>query len=137
MIDLGTLPGGVTSIANATNSSGVIVGQSDGSSTDGNWHAVGWDADREIRDLGTLPGGTYSIAFAINDSNVVVGYGNLSNNAPHAIIWTSSGKQDLNSLIPSASGWVLINANAINNAGQITGYGTIKGSNHAFLLTPK
>jgi probable HAF family extracellular repeat protein len=137
MIDLGTLPGGVTSIANAINLSGIIVGQSDGSSTGGHWHAVEWDVSRKIHDLGTLPGGTYSVAFAINDSDVVVGYGNLSDNAPHAMIWNSSGKQDLNALIPADSGWVLINANAINNVGQITGYGTHNGYNRAFLLTPK
>lgn len=137
MIDLGTLAGGVTSIANAINSSAIIVGQSDGSTTDGNWHAVKWDSSRKIHDLGTFPGGTYSVAFAINDYDVVVGYGNLSNNAAHAMIWNSSGIHDLNSLIPSGSGWVLINANAINKVGQITGYGTIKGYNHAFLLTPK
>jgi probable HAF family extracellular repeat protein len=137
MIDLGTLAGGVTSIANAINLSGIIVGQSDGTNTGGNWHAVKWDAERKIHDLGTLPGGTYSIAFAINDFGVVVGYGNLSNNAAHAAIWTSSGVKDLNSLIPSGSGWVLINANAINNVGQITGYGTHNGFNRAFLLTPK
>lgn len=137
MIDLGTLAGGVTSIANAINLSGLIVGQSDSSSTGGNWHAVKWDSERKIHDLGTLPGGTYSVAFAINDFDVVVGYGNLSNNAAHAAIWTSTGVKDLNSLIPADSGWVLINANAINNVGQITGYGTIHGYNHAFLLTPK
>jgi probable HAF family extracellular repeat protein len=137
MINLGTLTGGVTSIANAINSSAIIVGQSDGSNTGGNWHAVKWDTSRKIHDLGTFPGGTYSVAFAINDYDVVVGYGNLSNNAAHAMIWNSSGIHDLNSLIPSGSGWVLINANAINKVGQITGYGTIKGHNHAFLLTPK
>ena len=136
--DLGTLSGGVTSIANAINSSGVIAGQSDGTSTGGHWHAVMWDTAYKIHDLGVLSGGNYSIAFAINDSNVVVGYGNLSNNAAHAMIWTSSGgMKDLNSLIPANSGWVLINANAINKLGQITGYGTIKGYNHAFVLTPK
>jgi len=135
--DLGTLPGGVTSIANAINTSGEIAGQSDGSSTSGHWHAVLWDTSRKIHDLGVISGGNYSIAFAVNDSEVVVGYGNLRNNAAHAMIWTSSGgMQDLNSLIPSGSGWVLINANAINNVGQITGYGVIKGHNHAFLLTP-
>jgi len=31
---------------------------------------------------------------------------------------------------------VLINANAVNDSGQITGYGTKNGHNHAFLLTP-
>ena len=138
MINLGTLAGGVTSIANAINSSGVIVGQSDGFTTGGNWHAVKWDASRKIHDLGTPLGGRYSVAFAINDFDVVVGYGDLSNGFPHAMIWgNTTGKHDLNALIPSGSGWVLINANAINKVGQITGYGTIHGYNHAFLLTPR
>lgn len=44
--------------------------------------------------------------------------------------------QDLNNLIPASSGWVLVEANAINNTGQITGYGLKGGHNHAFLLTP-
>jgi probable HAF family extracellular repeat protein len=137
MKDLGTLPGGVTSVANAINASGVIVGQSDGTSTRGYWHAVLWDTSRKIHDLGVIAGGTYSVAFAVNDSDVVVGYGNLSNNAAHAMIRTpSGGMQDLNSLIPANSGWVLINANSINNVGQITGYGTKGGHNRAFLLTP-
>jgi len=135
--DLGTLPGGVTSVANAINSAGVIVGQSDGSGTAGHWRAVMWDASRKIHSLGVLPGGTYSIAFGVNDSGVVVGYGNISNNAAHAMIWTSiGGMQDLNSLLPLNSGWLLINANSINNLGQITGYGTRGGHNHAFVLTP-
>jgi len=137
MKDLGTLWGGVTSMANAINSSGVVVGQSDGNVTGGHWHAVKWDTSGKIKDLGVLKGGTYSIGFGVNDSNVVVGYGNISTNAAHAMIWTSSGgMQDLNSLIPSSSGWTLINANAINNAGQITGYGSKNGHNHAFVLTP-
>jgi len=137
MTDLGTLPGGVTSMANAINAAGDIAGQSDGTSTAGHWHAVLWDTSRKIHDLGVLSGGSYSMAFAVNDSQVAVGYGNLSNNAAHAMIWTSSGgMQDLNLLIPANSGWVLINANAINNVGQITGYGAKGGHNHGFLLTP-
>lgn len=138
MKDLGTLPGGVTSIANAINTNGVIVGQSDGTNTGGQWHAVLWNASGKIQDLGMLKSGIYSIAFGVNDFNVVVGYCNLSNGAVRAIRWTSAGgMQDLNSLIPSNSGWALINANAINNVGQITGYGTKGGYNHAFVLTPK
>jgi probable HAF family extracellular repeat protein len=137
MIDLGTLSGGVTSMANAINTSGVIVGQSDGTYTGGHWRAVMWDTSRKIHNLGVIPGGNYSIAFAVNDSNVVVGYGNVFNNAAHAMIWTAArGMKDLNSLIPAGSGWVLINANAINNVGQITGYGSKGGHNHAFLLSP-
>ena len=138
MKDLGTLWGGTTSMANAINSSGVAVGQSDGHNTGGLWHAVQWGSDGGIRDLGVLKGGTYSIAFGVNDSDVVVGYGNISTNAPHAMIWTEgSGMKDLNSEIPSGTGWTLINANAINNVGQITGYGSKNGHNHAFVLMPK
>ena len=136
--DLGTLPGGITSMANGINDSGIIVGQSDGSATRGLWHAVLWNSSDKIQDLGTLVGGTYSIAFAVNDGSVVVGYGNIWNNAAHAMIWTSTGgMQDLNDLISSGSGWVLLSANAINRSGQITGYGTKNGKNHAYLLTPQ
>jgi hypothetical protein len=45
--------------------------------------------------------------------------------------------KDLNKLIPSGSGWVLEQAFAINNAGQIVGTGTINGKEHGFLLTPR
>jgi probable HAF family extracellular repeat protein len=136
MKDLGTLSGGDTSMANALNSSGIVVGQSNSGSVLA-WHAVKWDASNKIDDLGTLPGGTYSVAFGINDSSEIVGYGNIADNAAHAMLWTSTGgMQDLNNLIPANSGWVLINANAINASGQITGYGTKGAHNHAFLLTP-
>ncbi len=137
MKDLGTLSGGLSSMANAINLSGVIAGQSDGKNTGGHWHAVTWSAAGLIKDLGLLKGGTYSIAFGINDSGAVVGYGNIANNAAHAMIWESGkGMRDLNSLIPSGTGWTLINAYSINNVGQITGYGSRYGHNHAFVLTP-
>jgi probable HAF family extracellular repeat protein len=137
MKDLGTLSGGQTSMANAINSSGIVAGQSDGAHTGSEWHAVLWDATGKIRDLGLLKGGSYSVAFGINDSGVVVGYGNVASNAAHAMIWTASnGMRDLNSLIPANIGWTLINANAINNVGQITGYGSKRGHNHGFVLTP-
>jgi probable HAF family extracellular repeat protein len=43
----------------------------------------------------------------------------------------------LNRLIPANSGWVLGEANGINDLGQIVGYGTIRRQTHAFLLTPE
>ena len=43
---------------------------------------------------------------------------------------------DLNTLLPPASGWVLLSANAINDAGQIVGEGTFNDEPRAFLLTP-
>jgi hypothetical protein len=45
---------------------------------------------------------------------------------------------DLNTLIDPAAGWELNSAQAINDHGQITGYGFVLalGQQHAFLLTP-
>ena len=138
MKDLGTLAGGTTSMAYAINSSAVMVGQSNSGGSANPWHAVMWNAARKIQDLGILSGGTSSGAFGVNDSDEVVGYGDISTGAPHAFLWTqAAGMRDLNSLIPANSGWVLINANAINRLGQITGYGTFNGHNHGFLLSPK
>jgi probable HAF family extracellular repeat protein len=85
-----------------------------------------------------LPGGTTSAGCYINDSNQIVGFSSTATSASDATIWTQKGgMQDLNNLIPPNSGWVLVLANSINNAGQITGYGTINGEDHAFLLTPQ
>ena len=44
---------------------------------------------------------------------------------------------DLNNLIPANSGWLLQQATAINDQGQIVGYGTLNGQSEAFLLTPQ
>jgi hypothetical protein len=43
---------------------------------------------------------------------------------------------DLNDLIPTNSGWELIEARSINAAGQIVGWGMHAGRTNAFLLTP-
>ena len=43
---------------------------------------------------------------------------------------------DLNTLIDPLSGWELLDAADINDAGQITGQGLIGGEYHAYLLTP-
>ena len=43
---------------------------------------------------------------------------------------------DLNTLLPLNSGWVLMEANDINDNGQITGYGLHNGVGRAFRLSP-
>ncbi|MCW3052237.1 MAG: hypothetical protein JWN14_1407, partial [Chthonomonadales bacterium] len=43
---------------------------------------------------------------------------------------------DLNSLLPADSGWVLTNANGINDRGQIVGSGIYQGKQRAYLLSP-
>jgi probable HAF family extracellular repeat protein len=135
--DLGTLPGGALSNANGINSSGDVSGYSTSATSGSNWIAVFWDAAAKIHSLGTLSGGNSSAGYGINDSNQIVGFSSTATSTSDAMIWSQkTGMQDLNSLIPANSGWVLELAVWINNAGQITGYGTINGQNHAFLLTP-
>jgi probable HAF family extracellular repeat protein len=136
--DLGALLGGTLSNAQGINASGVIAGYSNSSTSGSNFVTVAWDPSGKIHNLGTLPGGTSSAAYDINDSNQIVGFSNTVTSTSDAMIWTQKGgMKDLNSLIPPNSGWVLVLANWINNSGQITGYGTINGENHAFLLTPQ
>jgi hypothetical protein len=43
----------------------------------------------------------------------------------------------VDTLIPAHSGWVLEEATSISDAGNIFGYGTIKGTQHGFPLTPR
>jgi probable HAF family extracellular repeat protein len=43
---------------------------------------------------------------------------------------------DLNYAVANLNGWTLESAAAINDLGQIVGYGTIDGVEHAFLLDP-
>ncbi len=87
-----------------------------------------------VQDLGTL-GGTESLAWGISGSNQIVGYSTNSGAVRRAFLYENS-MVDLNSLISPAAAWVLSEARAINNAGQIVGSGVINGATHAFLLTP-
>jgi probable HAF family extracellular repeat protein len=91
------------------------------------------------QDLGTLSDQhRFSIARAINNAEQVVGYSNPSYFTPsdkRAFIYDSV-MHDLNNLIPAGSGWVLSEANDINDAGQIVGNGLLNGQERAFLLTP-
>jgi len=82
-------------------------------------------------DLGTL-GGFESTANGINDAGQIVG---VSNELP--FIYFNGIMTNLNTLIPSNSGWTLDTANAINDSGQIVGSGiNPSGIGGAYLLTP-
>jgi probable HAF family extracellular repeat protein len=140
MQDLGVL-GGCESIAASVNNYGQVVG---GSSTtcDGSIrHAFLWTKRDGMRDLGTPLGTSFGGPGAINLFGQIVGAACpencVSQESVHAFIWTSRTEWlDLNDLIPSGSGWVLENTQAINAWGQIAGRGLIGGEYHAFLLSP-
>ena len=91
-----------------------------------------------MQDLGTL-GGDESQAYAINSSGQIVGYSYpvTNNYSWHACIWQNGSIYDLNDYVVSGSDWSLEYATAINDKGQIVGYGTNpQGQHHAFLLNP-
>ncbi len=115
----------------AINNNDHIAGYVSGSSAD---HAFRYSTN--FFDLGTL-GGSFSYAFSINNSNIIVGgsYTDANNLLYHAFICTNSSLVDLNNqLDDSGAGWVLNEARAINDSGQIAGIGMLNGEKHAFLL---
>ena len=57
-------------------------------------------------------------------------------NDQRAVIWIGDELYDLNELIPTDSGWELIEARAVNNHMEIVGYGMFNGVKKAFLLLP-
>ena len=133
MHDLGTL-GGNASSGYAMNASGNITGSSTVAGTPLS-HAFFYDGT--MHDLGML-GGLNSYGRGINASGQIVGDSEIGGDPiQHAFIHDAvHGMVDLNTLINPANGWNLVLANAINDSGQITGYGTIQGATHGFLLTP-
>lgn len=95
-----------------------------------------------MTDLGTL-GGLHSYANGINNIGQVVGESHYDKTLTgpiytRAFLYSGGKMTDLNSLIDPNSGWILRKALAINDSGQIVGYGYTGGSTtyHAFLLTP-
>jgi probable HAF family extracellular repeat protein len=132
--DLGVLPGDISSIATGINDSGQVVGYSNRSSI-GDPRAFLYSGGTMI-DLGTLPGGITTNPYDINNSGQVVGEWTYSSNGFRAFLYSGGTMTDLNNLIPSASGWTLTTARAINDSGQIAGTSSIGGQNRAFRADP-
>jgi probable HAF family extracellular repeat protein len=147
--DLGTL-GGDTGVANWINDDGEIAGKADlPGPTPQNHNAVLWE-DGSIIDLGTLPGDACANAYYVNSRGQVVGTSEsrdlcLVPTGEHAFLWEDDGSMvDLNNLIPADSSLQLTFAVAINDRGEIAGFGVPPGCapkdvgicGHAYILIP-
>ncbi|HEX4750162.1 MAG TPA: hypothetical protein VH302_11525 [Bryobacteraceae bacterium] len=83
-----------------------------------------------------LTSGTGSATLGLNAIGSGVGYTAVSATDMHAEIFSGGSRSDLNSEIRTDSGWTLSAATAINDFGQIVGFGSYQGLTQAFLLTP-
>lgn len=124
--------GGTHGFATGINDAGIVVGYAN--ATDGFNHPCMY-TNGTVTDLGTL-GGIAGGAIDINNLNQIVG-SYTKNGVTHAFVHQNGSMQDLNTLV-NASGtpWELTAATSISDSGFITGYGTINGQVHGFLLSP-
>jgi probable HAF family extracellular repeat protein len=123
--NLGSLGGVAWNTPAAINALGEVVGFSDlpGDQNGApNFHAFLWTAQTGMQDLGTLQGDVYSEALDINEQGQVVGTSCTANFAScRAFIWQNGVMTDLNTIIPPNSPLYLLDANGINNRGEIAG----------------
>lgn len=123
------------------NNDGLIVGRAFG-------QAAFQHPSNNLMLLDTLEGFLHARADGVNDNGSIVGfsYNDGLNPSPtsHATYWDadspSTAAIDLNSFLPASvreEGWMLINAQAINNSGSIIGqaYNTGLDLQHAFVLS--
>ncbi len=114
----------LTAEALGINENGDIVGSSQN-------HAVQWHAGAGPEELAASRPDEGSAAYGVDDQDHIVGY-----SGNHATLWDNLRPVDLNTRVPSGSGWTLMNARAINNHGQVIGIGTVKERMHGFRLDP-
>jgi probable HAF family extracellular repeat protein len=137
VVDLGGLAGGVSNVAGSINNRGEVAGTSQ--FADGSVHAFVWSKEKGMHDLGSLPGAVVTVppcCNTINDSGEVVGFSFDATGNVTAFVWRDHTMADLNTLIPKDSGWQLLFAQSLNDAGEIVGQGLIGGESHAFLAVP-
>jgi probable HAF family extracellular repeat protein len=136
-VDLGNL-GGPIAVGTSINERGDVVGGS--VSGDGTFHPFLWTRQMgKMQDLGTFQGAVAAVApccNTINSRREVVGIWFESNGPAGAFLWRDNQLMELSTLIPQGSPWSGLQAGAINDAGEIAGWGTINGETHAFVAKP-
>jgi probable HAF family extracellular repeat protein len=125
----------------ALNNSNQAVGGTSWGKTTGPYVPALWNGTSltVLGSLGGLLGTDHGEAWGLNDAGDVVGQSKDAGGADLAFLWTSGTMYNLNDWLAAGSaGWTLASARAINDHGQIVGYGlNPQGQTHAFLATPQ
>ena len=143
---LPTLPGARDPVATAINDRGQVIGSAVFSDPNDPRIARGYLWLPEPDAITGRPAGLHELRLPgaadtftptdINNAGLVIGIGGVAGSFRPFLWDPSTGNlTDLNSLIDPASGWELLRATAINEAGQILGTGRHNGVEQAFLLT--
>ena len=131
--DLGVASGFAASFAYAINSSGQVAGHV--ISGTGNAERIFRYTNGAMVVLGGL--GEFNRALGINTAGDVVGYGRPGLGLRQGFIYTdANGMRGLNELIDPTSGWFILGAGGINDAGQIAGWASGPAGQRAVRLTP-
>jgi len=128
MTDLGTF-GGTYSSAFLVNQSNQVAGTA--TMPDGSSH--GFFFSGTLTDLGTLGGSNLS-PNAMNNLGQIVGQADTATGSSHAFLWQQGTLLDLNSFLPTNSGWELTNALCINDAGRIIAAGVSNDVEQTFVI---
>ena len=134
--DLGTL-GGDNSSARWINDAGEVVGRAELHPGSTRRHGFLWK-DGAMIDLGIPAGGTCGTAYAINSSEQIVGDWGICGGTNYGFLWENGGPiVDLQTLVLPGSDVTISETNYINDAGEISGFGTdSNGDQRAILLIP-
>ena len=131
---VGLCTGEWSSAALAINQEGVCAGFAEFA---GATHAVLFQPTNGWQDLDTLDS-VYSVAYGLNRQRHAVGLFVASHeDEDRAFFWSDGHMVDVNERVESEEPWLLVEARALNDAGQIVGYGLRNERERAFLLTPR
>jgi probable HAF family extracellular repeat protein len=134
--DLGTL-GGDNSSARWINDAGEAVGRATLYHGLINRHGL-LGKNGVMIDLGIPAGDTCGTAYAINSSEQIVGDSGNCTGVNRGFLWENGGPiVDLQTLVVPGSDITIVETNYINDAGEISGFGTnSNGDQRAILLIP-
>lgn len=132
---LDTVPGRA-SIPTGINNAAEIVGTSSNIMT--GFRQAFTYRNGQLTNLGAQLGFAKSEGNAINNLGDVVGAGTKTETGElQPFVYSKSGLTELNTLPEvTSAGWTLRDARAINDVGQIVGWGNRNGQQRAYLLTP-